>query len=87
MRHFFFVILLFICSLLSAQSWQSGTLKLYTNPDSTKVGIGINTPTELLHINKGALKIGNSTSASDRSKKLAQIWGRQLCANRRMGSR
>ena len=73
MRHFFFVILLFICSLLSAQSWQSGTLKLYTNPDSTKVGIGISSPTELLHINKGALKIGNSTSASDRSKNLLKF--------------
>lgn len=50
-----------------AQSWSAGTNSLYTYPNNTKVGIGISTPSELLHINQGALKIGNSTSAEDRS--------------------
>ena len=56
-----------------AQSWSSGTNKLYTTPDTTKVGIGITNPTERLHINKGALKIGNSISSSDRSKNLLKF--------------
>ena len=59
--------------VLLAQSWSSGTNKLYAYPDTTKVGIGITSPTERLHINKGALKIGNSTSASDRSINLLKF--------------
>ncbi len=50
-----------------AQSWQSGTQKLYTYPDTTKVGIGTNSPTERLQVYKGALKIGSTTSATDRT--------------------
>ncbi|MBR1809019.1 MAG: hypothetical protein IJ776_06500 [Paludibacteraceae bacterium] len=56
-----------------AQSWQAGTHILYTNPDTTKVGIGITNPSERLHINNGALKIGNSTSATDRAKNLLKF--------------
>ncbi len=43
-----------------AQSWSTGTDKLYTNPSSTNVGIGTSSPSERLHIDNGALKIGNS---------------------------
>lgn len=56
-----------------AQSWISGTNKLYVSPDTTKVGIGITNPTERLHINNGALKIGNTTSVSDRSKNVLKF--------------
>ena len=57
----------------NAQSWVSGTNKLYANPDTTKVGIGITAPTERLHVNKGALKIGNTSSAADRSINLLKF--------------
>jgi hypothetical protein len=50
-----------------SQTWTPGTGILYTNPTTTKVGIGLTYPTELFHINGGALKIGNSTSATDRA--------------------
>lgn len=55
------------------QSWQSGTQKLYTSPDTTKVGIGITSPAERLHVNNGALKIGSTTSAADRAKNLLKF--------------
>jgi len=58
---------------LNAQTWLSGTNKLYVSPDSTKVGIGISSPTERLHINNGALKIGNSTSLLDRIKNVLKF--------------
>ena len=70
---------LFIAALLvglvytHAQTWTSGTNKLYVNPDTTKVGIGITSPTERLHINKGALKIGNTSSQADRSINLLKF--------------
>lgn len=50
-----------------AQSWSTGTNKLYTNPSSTNVGIGTSSPSERLHIDNGALKIGNSTEDEDRT--------------------
>ena len=58
-----------------AQSWVSSSYykTLYTTPDTTKVGIGITLPTERLHINKGALKIGNSSSAADRALNMIKI--------------
>ena len=37
-----------------AQGWSIGTGILYTNPLTTKVGVGISSPTELLQINGGA---------------------------------
>jgi len=56
----------------SAQSWTPGTGLLYTNPSTTKVGIGI-TPSELFHVNGGALKIGNGTDATSRSVNMIKI--------------
>lgn len=74
MKKLTFCLIALVCTInLSAQSWQSGTLKLYTSPDTTKVGIGISSPTERLHINNGALKIGNSTAATDRAKNLLKF--------------
>ena len=78
MRKFYFfgAMLLGLCFIIqnaNAQSWVSGTNKLYASPDTTKVGIGITSPTERLHINNGALKIGNSSSASDRNKNLLKF--------------
>jgi len=57
----------------NAQSWNPGTGILYTNPGTTKVGIGMNSPSELLHVNGGALKIGNSSSAPDRAVNMLKI--------------
>ena len=50
-----------------SQSWTAGSGILYTNPTTTKIGIGITSPSELVQINGGALKIGNSSSATDRA--------------------
>lgn len=75
MKRIFFCIIL-ACILIQnalTQNWVSGINKLYTYPDTTKVGIGISAPSERLHINKGALKIGNTTSASDRSESLLKF--------------
>ena len=59
-------LLLLFAAAVYSQSWVSNaTLKqLYTSPDSTRVGIGIWNPSERLHVNKGALKIGNSSWAA-----------------------
>ena len=38
-----------------------------------KVGIGITAPSELVHINGGALKIGNATSPGDRAVNLLKF--------------
>ena len=46
-----------------AQTWSVGSGTLFTNPSTTKVGVGI-TPTELFHIDGGALKIGNGYDAT-----------------------
>jgi hypothetical protein len=54
-----------VCSY--SQTWTSGTGILYNNPTTTRIGIGFTSPTELLHINGGALKIGNTTNATDRA--------------------
>jgi hypothetical protein len=56
-----------------SQSWTTQTGILYSNPTSTKIGIGLTYPTELLHINGGALKIGNSAGATDRAKNMLKI--------------
>lgn len=73
----YFCIILVCASLFSkemnAQSWSTGTNKIYISPDTTKVGIGITSPTERLHVNKGALKIGNSSAAADRSINMLKI--------------
>lgn len=57
----------FAINAIHAQSWNSGVNALYVLPDTTKVGIGISNPLERLHVNNGALKIGNSTSSSARN--------------------
>ena len=56
-----------------AQTWISGSGLVYTNPTSTRVGIGITNPSERVHINGGALKIGNTTNASDRAVNLLKF--------------
>lgn len=69
-RKFFYYSLLLLCIVsikVQSQTWTAGTNKIYVNPDTAKVGIGITTPTERLHVNKGALKIGNTSSQADRS--------------------
>ena len=65
--------LCFTTQNINAQTWITGTNKIYINPDTTKVGIGITSPTERLHINKGALKIGNSSSQSDRQTNILKF--------------
>ena len=73
-RILFYIIV--VCAIINtayAQTWSYGINKLYTTPDTTRVGIGISTPSERLHINNGALKIGNTTSAADRSKNLLKF--------------
>ena len=49
---FIFAILGMVVSIFAQNSWTSGTGVLYTNPNTTKVGIGISNPETLLHINK-----------------------------------
>lgn len=66
-------IMVLLSIIVSAQGWSYGTNTLYSSPDSVKVGIGISVPTERLHINKGALKIGNSSAAADRSINMLKI--------------
>ena len=60
-------------TMTNAQTWGQGTGVLYNNPLTTKIGIGISNPAELFHVNGGALKIGNSTSAADRQKNLLKF--------------
>jgi len=55
-----------------AQTWSVGTGTLFTNPTTTKVGVGI-TPTELFHVNGGALKIGNGYDANSRAINMIKI--------------
>ena len=60
-------LLAMISTMLFAQSWQTGSQTLYSNPYSTaKVGIGISSPECRLHVDNGPLKIGKSISASQR---------------------
>lgn len=67
-----------LCSIstsINADNWlvntASGIMSAY--PTSLKVGIGIVAPQERLHIDNGVLKIGNGTSAVDRSKNLLRF--------------
>ncbi|MDR0506374.1 MAG: hypothetical protein LBH32_06115 [Dysgonamonadaceae bacterium] len=75
MRKFYLVFVNFFASMLflNAQSWTTGTNVLYTNPSTTKIGVGITAPSELFHINGGALKTGNSVSAADRAINMIKI--------------
>ncbi|MBQ7210348.1 MAG: hypothetical protein IJS05_05590 [Paludibacteraceae bacterium] len=47
--------------------------KMYVNPDTTKVGIGITSPTERLHVNNGVLRVGNGSTGSERAKNMIKI--------------
>lgn len=69
MKRFFVTIftIISVCATLPAQSWQTGTNIIYVNPDTTKVGIGTASPTERLQVCNGALKIGNTSGATDRA--------------------
>ena len=68
-------LLLLFAAAVYSQSWVSNAIlkQLYTSPDSTRVGIGIWNPSERLHVNKGALKIGNSSWAADRAVNMIKI--------------
>ena len=66
-----FLMSIFLTS--NAQSWTAGTGKLYSNPTTTKIGIGISAPAELLHINSGSLKIGNGSDATSRAQNLLKF--------------
>ena len=72
MKTLYTVILALLGLPVYAQTWTPGTGILYTNPATTKVGVGI-TPTELFHINGGALKIGNATDATSRANNLLKF--------------
>ena len=67
------MLLVMMATATNAQSWISSYPNIYTNPDTAKVGIGISSPTERLHVYKGALKIGKGSSASDRSAALLKF--------------
>lgn len=70
-KFYFFGAMLFgLCFTIqnvNAQTWTSGTNKLYVSPDTTKVGIGTSNPNENLQI-YGSLRIGNTSTGSDRNK-------------------
>lgn len=74
MKRLFILLGIALCALCAyAQSWNSGINTLYTSPDTVKVGIGTSSPSERLHIDNGALKIGNGISPADRSKNLLKF--------------
>ncbi len=72
MKNKLFLLTTFVCGVfnLYSQSWVSGNYKLYVTPDSAKVGIGTHYPEHRLHIDNGAIKIGNSVDTEDRAKNL-----------------
>lgn len=72
----FFTVVLSFCAFttkMNAQSWTTGNNLIYINPSTTNVGIGTSQPIELLHVNNGALKIGQSVSASARSTNILKF--------------
>ena len=74
MKKYFLMMLLSSCSMvLLAQSWQTGTNVMYVNPTSTKVGIGTATPLDLLNVDGGTLRIGKTSSATDRALNLLKF--------------
>lgn len=63
--------LIMFSTAVFAQTWQTGTNKIYSNPSSTtNVGVGTSNPATRFHVDNGALKIGSGTSASARSTNL-----------------
>ena len=67
------LLLVFVITTATAQSWVSNFPKIYVNPDTTRVGIGTTNPTERLHVNNGVLRVGNSSTGSDRAKNMIKI--------------
>ena len=73
MKKIIYTLVLSLLGLLGyAQTWSVGTGSLFTNPSTTKVGVGI-TPSELFHVNGGALKIGNGSDANSRAINMIKI--------------
>ena len=69
-------LLLLFSSFGYSQIWTStrnGIEILYNNPLTTRIGVGISYPTELFHINGGALKIGNGYDLESRTKNLLKF--------------
>lgn len=63
--------LIMFSSAVFAQTWQTGTNKIYSTPSSTtNVGVGTSNPETRFHVDNGALKIGSGTCASARSTNL-----------------
>ena len=74
MKRFVLTIIISVISVVFyAQSWQTGTNKIYVWPDTTNVGVGRAFPYARLHVDKGALKIGNDTTAVMRSQNLLKF--------------
>ena len=71
-RIVFLSVLMGISISAYSQVWTPGTGILYSNPITTKVGIGMTNPSELLQVN-GILKVGNSSNATDRAKGMIKI--------------
>lgn len=69
MKRYFLSSVFFFClvGFGSAQVWTTGLGKIYTMPDTVRVGIGTANPQDLLHINNGALRIGLSTAPASRA--------------------
>ena len=67
-------VIVLACSISGhAQTWTNGSGLLYSNPLTTKIGVGISYPTELFHVNGGALKIGNAYDSLSRAKNLLKF--------------
>lgn len=67
MKRVLFLSMMFIPFITSfAQTWTSGTSKLYVSPSNTNVGIGTINPSDRLHVNNGALRIGEGYAIEDR---------------------
>ena len=72
-RLLFSLVISTIAFSIYAQSWTSGSNILYSNPSTVNVGIGTTNPTERLQVTNGALKVGSSSSASDRAQNMIKI--------------
>ncbi|MDR0941221.1 MAG: hypothetical protein LBM68_03225 [Bacteroidales bacterium] len=69
-----FLVFIFVTASTFAQTgWlYNGSNAVTLDPTTARVGVGI-TPSERFHINGGALKIGNTTTATDRAVNMIKI--------------